>query len=227
MGETVSQCLSFLLKAWIGHKCCQLFTSWFFWPHLKTCGILVPDEGLNLHPLQWKLGVLVPGSEETGSPYFGECLPNTLVGITTVTWWRDGFVAQSYKSFCLKTTQALCWTVCERLSVTSCFVPEGIKNIGPQGSRLIKLKMWLLLWALLKRNWAVLLCLMKNMITDGSWELQPNPHCGTNSVTPPPRAPTGWPPQGTNRVTPSGHQQGDSLKAPTAWPPGHQQGDCP
>ena len=33
----------------------------FFWPPSTACGILIPDHGLNLCPLQWKCGVLTAG----------------------------------------------------------------------------------------------------------------------------------------------------------------------
>ena len=35
----------------------------FIWPYHGACGILFPDEGSNLHPLQWKRRVLATGHQ--------------------------------------------------------------------------------------------------------------------------------------------------------------------
>ena len=34
----------------------------FFWLHLGACKVLVPDQGLNPHPLHWKSRVLTAGA---------------------------------------------------------------------------------------------------------------------------------------------------------------------
>ena len=63
--------------------------SFFFWPPCIACGILVPNQGSNLYPLQWKCGVLttgLPGNFQITSPSISlSCFFNTRsIIITTV-----------------------------------------------------------------------------------------------------------------------------------------------
>ena len=42
------------------HPCCNISISWFVWFGHAACGI-IPDQGSNLCPLHWELGVLTTG----------------------------------------------------------------------------------------------------------------------------------------------------------------------
>ena len=52
---------------WISHPPPPAFLFFYFWPHSMTCGILVPQPGLNLASQQWEYGVLTTGSVQFSS----------------------------------------------------------------------------------------------------------------------------------------------------------------